>query len=126
LAVAAAGCGGPLHPVEGQVLLNGKPLQGKTGAVVLRPDASKGNDSTAAPFGQLKPDGSYSVATDGKPGAPPGWYKVILMVTDPADNPNEEPRRVLHRRYETEADTPLAIEVVASPGPGSYDLQLSR
>jgi hypothetical protein len=33
---------------------------------------------------------------------------------------------LLNVRYETEAATPLAIEVVANPDPGRYDLPLSR
>ena len=66
--------------------------------------------------------GSFRV----QPGAPPGWYKVILIATEPGANPNEDLRRVVHARYEREATTPLAFEVVANPSPGRYDLQLSR
>ena len=77
-------------------------------------------------IGVLQRDGSFSVLTNGQPGAPPGWYKVIVIATEPGANPNEDSRRLLNARYETEATTPLAIEVVANPSPGSYDLQLSR
>lgn len=125
LAVAAAGCGGARYPVDGRVLLKGKPLQGKAGSVVLKPDASKGNKSSGSAVGVLQRDGSFSVLTNGQPGAPPGWYKVIVLATEPAANPNEDARRPVPKRYENEATTPLAIEVVASPSPGSYDLKLS-
>ena len=73
----------------------------------------------------LQGDGSFSVQTNGRPGAPPGWYKVIITATEAGANPNEDTRRVINARYATEAATPLAIEVVASPSSDSYDLQLS-
>jgi hypothetical protein len=125
LALLAAGCGGSRYPVEGRVLVKGKLLKGKEGAVVLKPDASKGNKSSVSPLGVLQRDGSFRVLTEGQPGAHPGWYKVIVIATEPGANPNEDPRRLLNARYETEANTPLAIEVVANPSPGRYDLQLS-
>jgi hypothetical protein len=124
-ALVAAGCGAPRHPVEGRVLLQGKPFQGKEGAVVLKPDVSKGNKATVPAVGVLERDGRFSALTNGKPGVPAGWYKVILTATLPGANPNEQSPRVMNRRYETEATTPLAIEVVANPPPGSYDLKLS-
>jgi hypothetical protein len=125
LAVAAAGCGGSRYPVDGRVLLKGKPLQGKGGAVVLKPDASKGNKGSASSVGLLQRDGSFSVLTNGRPGAQSGWYKVVIIATEPGANPNEDSRRLLNARYQTEATTPLAVEVVANPSPGRYDLQVS-
>src|SRR5262245_24964254 len=76
-AVAAAGCGGegPRHPVDGRVLLKGQPLKGKEGQVMLKPDAAKGNKASVASAGALQRDGSFSILTTGKPGAPAGWYK---------------------------------------------------
>jgi hypothetical protein len=121
LAVVAAGCGGSRYPVDGRVLLKGTPLKGKEGAVLLKPDASKGNKSSVSSVGVLQRDGSFSV----QPGAQTGWYKIIVIATEPGANPNEDSRRVLNARYGTEATTPLAIEVVADPSPGRYDLQLS-
>jgi hypothetical protein len=125
LAVAVGGCGGR-HPVTGRVLLDGKPLEGKEGAVVLRPDAGKGNDSRVSPTGVLQRDGTFSVQTGGRPGAPRGWYKVVVTATDPTSNPNDDVRPAVPARYRTAAQTPLSLEVVADPAPGSYDLQLSR
>jgi hypothetical protein len=125
LIVVAAGCGESRHAVEGRVLLNGAPLQGKEGAVLLKPDSGKGNKSSVSSVGVLQPDGTFSVLTHGKPGARPGWYKIIIMATEPGANPNEESRRVVNARYQNEDTTPLAFEVVANPGEGSYDLQLS-
>jgi hypothetical protein len=121
LALAAAGCGATRYPVDGRVLLKGTPLKGKEGAVVLKPDASKGNTSSESSVGVLQRDGSFSI----QPGVRPGWYKVIVIATVPGANPNEDLRRVVHARYEKETTTPLAFEVVANPGPGRYDLPLS-
>lgn len=122
LVVHVAGCGGSRYPVEGRVLLEGKTLVDKEGAVVLKPDASKGNSSSESSIGVLQRDGSFSIS---EPGARPGWYKVVIIATDPGANPNEDAPRILHARYEKEATTPLAIEVVADPAPGKYDLLLS-
>ncbi len=88
---------------------------------MLKPDASKGNTSSVPSAGVLQSDGSFKV----QPDAQPGWYKVIITATEPGQNPNGELRRAVHPRYEKEATTPLAIEVVADPSPNSYDLPLS-
>jgi hypothetical protein len=125
-ALAAAGCGAAQHPVDGRVFLNGQPLTNKAGSIVLRPDPAATKDGRVSPFGVLQRDGSYSVATNGRPGAPVGKYKVVVNATEPDANPNEDSPQVLDARYQTEASTPLAVEVVAQPAPGSYDLQLTR
>ena len=124
--VLAAGCGSGLCPVEGRLLLKGEPLKVKEGAVVLKPDAGRGNKSSVSAVGTIELDGSFTIQNNGEPGVKPGWYKVIVLAMEPGANPNEDFRRVVDRRYETEATTPLAIEVMANPAPGSYDLQLSR
>lgn len=125
LALLAAGCGGPRYPVAGRVLLQGKPLEGKAGAVMLKPDSDKGNKSAVSPVGVLQGDGTFSVLTNGKPGAPPGWYKVVISATDSGANPNEDAPPLLNACYLTEATTPLVIEVVPSPAADRYDLKLS-
>lgn len=125
IALPLLGCGAPRYPVEGRVLVEGKQLTGKEGTVVLKPDDSKGNQSTAAGVGVLDRDGGFKIATNGQPGVVAGWYKVIIVATEPGANPNEDSRRVLNSRYEKEATTPLAIEVVADRSEG-YDLNLSR
>jgi hypothetical protein len=112
--------------VAGRLLLDGEPLAGKEGAVVLKPDAGKGNKAAATPAGVLQRDGTFTVITKGRPGAPLGWYKVVVTATEPAVNPNEDARPSVDARYLTAATTPLAIEVVARPAPGRYDLQLMR
>src|SRR5438874_2652248 len=72
LTVAAAGCGGSRYPVAGRVLLDGEPLAGKEGGVVLKPDGTKRNETRVSPIGVLQRDGTFSVLTKGRPGAPIG------------------------------------------------------
>lgn len=125
LALLATGCGGGVrYPVDGRLLLEGKPLTDAEGAVVLKPDASKGNTASEPSVGVLQRDGRFNILTNGETGAAPGWYKVIIIATEPDANPNEDSPRVLNERYEKDSTTPLSIEVVANPGPNSYDLQL--
>jgi hypothetical protein len=126
LTIVAAGCGGASrYPVEGRVLVKGAPLKGKEGHVLLKPDAAKGNTSTVPAMGVLERDGSFNALSNGQAGVRAGWYKVIVVAAEPGGNPNDDLRRAINARYETEASTPLAIEVVANPTPGSYDLKLS-
>lgn len=121
----ASGCAREkLYPVEGKVLLEGAPLKGKGGSVVLKADAGKGNATKSQPIGILQKDGTFKVMTQGRPGAPAGWYKILVSATDAAQNPNNETRALLSTRYLTEATTPLAFEVVAPPATGSYELKL--
>lgn len=129
-AATLAGCGGsgaPLPtvgetlPVSGYVALNGRPLPG--GMVVLRPDKSKGNDSTLTPSAEVQADGRYTIKSIDKPGAPPGWYKVTVVNIP---SPGSGQAVVIPQRYASEADTPLAIEVVPNAGEGAYDIKLTK
>src|SRR5438552_3648121 len=80
LSVGAGGCDGvgTCYPVSGVVRLDGKPVRGKAGTVLLKPDAAKGNKSPFDAWGTIDGEGSYRVATRGQDGAPPGWYKVVV------------------------------------------------
>jgi hypothetical protein len=117
-----SGCGeggspGTLYPVSGRVTVDGVPL--REAQLLLLADAEKGNKTAELPLGQLK-DGEYSVMTWGKPGAPPGWYKVRVKTSYPG---SPEKPVALPARYFDVKSSPLAIEVVASPAPGAYDLK---
>ena len=84
-AAATPGCGpaGPkLDPVSGIVTLSGAPL--KSGTITLIADASKGNTEQGTSTGKIESDGRYAISTDGKEGAPPGWYKAIIITKYPA------------------------------------------
>jgi len=128
---AGAGCAdqsgvGKTVPVTGKVYLGDRPLT--TGSVSFRPDASKGNNSTLEPSGDIGPDGTYKVSTNGKPGAPPGWYKVVVAADVPSnpDDPYSMPKSIIGTKYADPNTTDLSIEVVENPPPGAYDLKVSK
>jgi hypothetical protein len=131
--VAASGCSkqGTLYPVSGRVSINGEPLA--IGTVGLIPDVARGNTSPYAPQGKLGPDGVYTIATLDRPGAAPGWYRVAVwaMANEPASESYQamkdfQPQWLVNEKYTQAANTPLAIEVVAVPTDGAYDLKLSH
>jgi hypothetical protein len=80
LAVALPGCGGSVSPVEGVVLLDGKPLANVS--VQFVPQGS-GRDAT----GQTDKSGEFAMSTF-KPGdgVMPGSYKVVI--SPPAGTPD--------------------------------------
>ncbi len=123
-----AGCGGGLKtvPVSGAISFDGQPLT--SGSVTFVPDASKGNSSTLEPVGAIGDNGAYSLTTQDKAGAPVGWYKVVVRSTAPS-NPNDPyslPKSLIPEKYASADTTDLAVEVVANPAQGAYDLKLSR
>jgi hypothetical protein len=126
--VLAVGCDRVTrHPVAGRVLVNGQPLQGKSGVVLFKPDASKGGAGLLEGGGPIDREGNYRASTKGKPGVPPGWYRVVVSVNEPNADRDVPPRgTALHPRYSSAVTTPLAVEVVADPPPGAYDLDLKR
>lgn len=129
LLALAAGCSdkvGKRLPVEGRVLLGEKPLTGMSGMVVFIPDAEKGNKTEFRPTGAIDAEGKYRLATEGKPGAPAGWYKVTVTATPPGTGDREVVAPVVHARYAVEKTTTLSVEVVAAPADGAYDLKVSR
>ena len=124
---ALAGCGPsgePLFPVEGQVKFEGKPLT--KGTVILFADDAKKNDTKHEPRGVIGPDGRYKIVTHPYDGAPEGWYKVGVVVTQPSDskNPYSEPRSLIPVKFGKPAESKLTIEVRKDAPPGSYDLEL--
>jgi hypothetical protein len=127
LAALPAGCGQTkLVPVSGRVTIDNKPLT--TGYVTYKPDKSKGNTFTGEPTGKIESNGDYTLTTNGKPGAPVGWYKVIVPANAPFDveDPSKaKPKWLVNPRFVTESTTPLEKEVVATPAPGAYDLNVT-
>src|SRR5262249_9210024 len=132
------GCGddsgvGPTFPVSGKVTLQNVPLTAKSTIVLFKPDASRGNTSPFEPAGTVDAAGNYTVKTKAKNGAPPGWYKVMVTARDEAapqhpSDPRHRPaaKSLVPAKYGSEKTTNLAIEVVANPAPGAYDLKLSK
>lgn len=138
-AALAQGCGddsgvGRTFPVSGKVTLDNQPVTAKTTIVLFKPDASKGNTSPFEPTGTVDAEGNYKLTTNGKSGAPPGWYKVIVTARDDAApvHPNAPKQHrpvaksLLPPKYGRPETTGLSIEVVENPAPGAYDLKLSN
>jgi hypothetical protein len=136
-ALLASGCGdasgvGRTLPVAGMVTLDGKPLTAGSTVILFKPDAGRGNTSPFEPVGTVDDQGNYTLATKGKRGAPPGWYKVVVTATelraggrDPHGHIRPAPRSLVPARYGQAATTTVTIEVVEEPGPGAYDVKLT-
>lgn len=132
LALAVGGCWGGedarLIPVAGTVTYAGRPLT--TGTVSFRPDAARGNHSLHHPTGAIDAQGRYELFTAGKPGAPPGAYKIVVFASEQV-RPTASvhpglPKSLIPPRYNDPADTPLTIEVLANSADGAYDLRLEK
>lgn len=129
--VTTAGCGPKqetFYPVKGKVTVNGRPIKA-TGAVALVADAAKGNTTPHEPRGTLDENGHFEVYTVNRPGAPPGWYKVLILaqtgqasVTDPY----AEPKWLAPTGYTTAAKTPLTVEVTATPPEAGYTFDVKK
>jgi hypothetical protein len=128
LLASIAGCGQSgsetMFPVEGQVKLRGKPLT--KGTVVFYPDPSKGNTTKHEPRGDIEADGHYKIVTHPRQGAPPGWYKVAVIVTEPSDPKNlySLPRSLIPEKFSKPDESQVTLEVRSQPPPGAYDLEL--
>jgi hypothetical protein len=111
--------------VKGTVTMDGNPLT--TGSLVFKPDASKGNQSTFEPAGQIGADGSYVLFTGPKEGAPLGWYNVGLVAQElNAADPYAAPKSLIPAKYADAASSGVAVEVVESPAAKAYDIQLTK
>jgi len=134
------GCGKsePLFPVSGKILdSKGNPI--KEGVVTYVPDEAKGNKSKSNPSGKIT-DGSYTITTEGKPGAPAGHYKVTVQADTPGigggtqvdPNPkgaaplNPGGNSQVNPMYKDAKQTDLAKEVKADAPSGHYDLKLTH
>jgi hypothetical protein len=137
-AALAPGCGdksgvGKTLPVAGKVTLDDRPLSATTTIVLFKPNAAKGNTSSFEPTGTVDAQGNYNLATRGKKGAPPGWYKVTVTATelrsdaatDRHRHSRPSPRSLLPARYGVAGTTTLEVEVVEKPETGAYDLKLT-
>jgi hypothetical protein len=124
---ATLGCSNEvkLIPVSGRVTVNGKPLT--SGWVCFKPDKAKGNTFGGEPIGEINDQGEYTLNYRGKPGAPPGAYKITVTSTGPttSDNTTVKTQNTVRMTYFHANTTPLAAEVVMEPPPGAYDLKLA-
>jgi hypothetical protein len=132
--VAFTGCGGSgpkLTSVKGKVTIGGTDL--KAGVVTFIPDTLKGNKNAKGPaIGKINSDGTYTLTTEGKDGAPLGWYKVTVVTKMPGmdagqpDVGKPDMGGDVNASYASSETTPLHVEVVATPQPGQYDLKVNR
>ena len=114
---------GSLHQVSGKVTVNGGPLA--LGSVRFVPDTAKGNTTPTEPVGEIQPDGTYKLSTNGKLGAPAGWYKVTVTAAEPVDSSRPFSGKVhVAPKFNVPETSGLSVEVVAKPGPGTYDLEV--
>ncbi len=128
LSLGACGTADPVGPtvtVKGQVTVDGKAAT--YGSVAFWPDSAKGNTSKFEAMGKIGEDGTYTLSTKGKPGAPAGAYKVTVVIQAKADS--TEPGKAtleVPKNFTTKEKTPLAVEVVEKAAPGAYDLKVVK
>lgn len=110
---------GSLQPVQGKVLLNGTPLSGAL--VALHPKG--GADLKSIPStGLTKEDGTFSIMTGDKPGAPVGEYIVTIVCSEvvkgkPGVISTGEPETVdrLKGAYATKDNSKITVEIKSGP-----------
>lgn len=126
LGCLSSGCGGgsSATPVSGRVTARGQPLT--MGHVTFHPNKDKGNTFGGVCVGEINSQGQYTLETNGKPGVPPGWYKVTVAATGATTEDNTKPstESVVDPTYAVPDITPLEVEVVKNAPSGKYDLKL--
>ena len=115
-------------PVVGTVTVDGEVIKGA--GVSFRPDEEKGNTAEFMPGGTTDAEGKYELsATASSKGAPPGWYKVIVM--PPSAAPGSD-AVVTFPEYNTKFmrpdETELSFEVKEGTveAPQVIDIQLTK
>ena len=129
LFLSGCGDGGNLVSVSGKVTNDGKVLT--TGTVTFYPDKNKGNTSQDIPIGQIGEDGTYTLYTGQRYGAPPGAYKVTVVAEEPraqgkAEDEYAIPKYLVRQDYLDVEQTPLFLEVKPGAPEGHYDLKLEK
>ena len=129
--VVTAGCQppppAPTFPVSGKVTVGKKALT--SGIVTFTPDAGKGNTSKESAIGMIGADGTYKLITNGRDGAPLGWYKVSVtsQAMPGADTPSAKnmPKPVpINPKYQKSDTSGISKEVKEQAPPGAYDIDL--
>lgn len=130
LATLLSGCGNPLPeiaPVQGVVLVKGKPQSGLL--VRFLPDPQRGNDIPINAAGETNEQGRYELryvykGEEGM-GAPVGWHRVLIedMAMSRIPQGQPLPPRLIPTDYNSPATTPLLIEV--KQGPQAIDLEVA-
>ncbi len=109
---------GKLVPVQGKITLaDGKPLVG--GEVTFVPIDKDSNAPSFTADGPIEEDGSYTLYTKGKPGAPPGKYRVVLT-----RGSDRKSWFAVPPPYFSQKKSTLEIEVTENKPEGGYNLKL--
>jgi len=121
--------GPPLLPVRGQIHFGNKPLElldDDFGKIWLYPNRAKGNDFADIPAGTISEDGSFTIFTRGKEGAPAGWYRVVLLAnrTRDPEHPNQKRKTVIPRAFNNPDETTLEILVEEKEEGFEYDISI--
>ena len=117
----------PLFEVTGRVMVAGRPLD--RGMIHFAPERARGATHLPYSSGEIQPDGSFTLSTNSQPGAPLGWYKVIVIATEtpiPENPTNWTPDWLVDTKYTLRGTTDLEVEVIESPSEDTYDLVLSK
>ncbi len=140
-AALLTGCGEPQIPqvhlvtVRGKILVEDQPV--KSGSVSFRPDAELGNKTMEQPAGTIQEDGSFELFTLDRAGAPPGWYRVLVMAdnmitVDPPESPvwpnyppGFLPKALVHDRYLSFKETDIKVEVKEKSQAEDYVIRLN-
>lgn len=123
VAAACIGCGRSkleTVPVSAKVTYKGQPL--KFGNVLFQPDVG------APAKAEIQPDGTFTLTTDGQPGALVGRHRVEVRCREdqgkPADPKVERPpgRSLIPEKYTNFETSGITREVKKDGGP--YDINL--
>ncbi len=128
LIAVAVGCGRdvgpPLIPVTGKVTINGQPAS--EGGVVFRDM----NHAMVQLIGAIESDGKYSIMYNRRLGAPPGKYRVTVLVTEtkkgPDGKPTGLPRTLSNSKFSDPKKTPLEVEVKEGAAPEAFNLAVTK
>jgi hypothetical protein len=129
LSMTFAGCSSKpkelLVPVRGKITLDGQPLP--RGSVTLR--VEQPGQTWHQPTGTIETPGQYVVYTNGRSGAPPGSYRVVVFATEALKNADGAahpglPQSIIPARYNQPDATPLRLTVSERPSSTGYDLEL--
>ncbi len=122
---ATAGCSqNSLTPVSGKVTVGDKPLT--TGSVRFIPDKEKGNTATDEPTGTINESGTYELRTKNQPGAPAGWYKVVVVSQEQGDiTKPTEIKSYVDKKFNKPETSGLSKEVKPGAAAGAYDLTVT-
>jgi hypothetical protein len=129
LLIGGCGTDSNLIPVSGKVMNGDQPLT--SGMVTFHPDKTQGNTTEHIPMGQIGEDGTYTLYTAQKVGAPPGWYRLTVVAEEPRTPGSGEdeyapPKYLVREDYVSVEVSPLTKEVKSGAPAGHYDITLEK